>query len=378
MLVPNVIFRACVFRSMRFSHTWRSKGTQSSGNGSPLRRLLDDPSGFGEAAPAHRQQQWSTVHVDPQESSVLLFPGQGVQSVGMGRDLLKYPAAKDLYDLASSIVGWDVRKVCTEGPAAELDERCQTAILVTSLAALERAHKLRPAALQHVRAVIGFSLGEFTALVFAGALPFEGTLKLLEVRNAAMNAEYEKRQGGGLSVWLEPDADLELAMQRASEHATERGVPGAVCQVAVYLPPGRKVVAGDIEALKFIEKNGSKFGIKRADRLRVKGANHTPLLAAAETAVREALCAMPVRAPRLRVVSTVDSCAYGDADSVRHKLARHMTHATRCEQALHEVYARPRGEPLPPTLTFGPSEAMATVLRRFDAKAWENSLHIDT
>ncbi|KAL0893148.1 hypothetical protein ABMA27_014778 [Loxostege sticticalis] len=368
MLVPHMIFRAYVFQSMRVSHTWRSKGTQSSGKDSPLRRLLDDPSGFGEAEPAQSKQQRSKKRdgSTPQKTSVLLFPGQGTQSVGMGRNLLKLPAAKELYDLASKIVGWDVQKVCTQGPAAELDARCQTAVVVTSLAALER----------HVRAVSGFSLGEFTALVFAGGLSFEGALKLLEFRNPAMNVIYEKRPGGMLSLLLEPDADLKLAMQSAREHATKRGIPDAVCQVAVYLP-GRKVIAGDEEALKFIEKNGSKFGIKRTVRLRVKGANHTPLLAAAETAMREVLHKVPVRAPRLRVVSSVDARAYDDADSVRQKLERHMTDPCVQDQAMQALYERPRGEPFPLTLTFGPSAMMRNMLKHFDAKAWKNSLQID-
>ncbi|XP_063825878.1 malonyl CoA-acyl carrier protein transacylase isoform X2 [Ostrinia nubilalis] len=188
MLARRVIRRSRVFCSLHVSYTKRSKGTQSNSVDSPLRQLLNDSSGFAEATTLEPELQWATqpyaarapgqaetsLRVDPQETSVLLFPGQGSQKVGMGRELLKFPAAKDLYDLASSVVGWDVRKVCVEGPAEELDRRCQTAVLVTSLAALERARDERPAALQRVRAVAGFSLGEITALVFAGSLTFEG------------------------------------------------------------------------------------------------------------------------------------------------------------------------------------------------------------
>ncbi|KAL0851657.1 hypothetical protein ABMA28_007429 [Loxostege sticticalis] len=391
MLMPHVICRACVYRSMRVSSAVRSKGTQSNRNDSPLRRLLDDASGFGEAAPAERELQWATQpyaarapgqqaaapRVDPQETSVLLFPGQGSQRVGMGRDLLKFPAAKDLYDLASSVVGWDVLKVCTEGPAAELDARCQTAVLVTSLAALERAREERPAALQRVRAVAGFSLGEITALVYAGALPFEGALKLVEIRSAAMRAASAERPGGMLTLWLAADANLPHALLRAREHAAERGVAGPVCQVANYLYPGCKVVAGDEEALKFLEKNGSKFGIKRAARVRVEGAFHTPLMGAAEAAVREALRALDVRAPRARVLSCVDARPYGDAGAVRRTLARHVSRAVRWEQTLHALYARPRGEPFPLTLALGPGAALRSTLRQVNAKAWDTSLQID-
>lgn len=142
---------------------------------------------------------------------------------------------------------WDVRKLCAEGPTDELDRRCQTAVLVTSLAALERVREERPAALERVRATAGFSLGEITALVFAGALPLEGALRLVEVRSAAMRAAAAERRGGMLTLWLAPDANLPHALLRAREHAAERGVPAPVCQVANYLYPGCKVIAGDEE-----------------------------------------------------------------------------------------------------------------------------------
>lgn len=184
---------------------------------------------------------------------------------------------------------WDVLRVCTQGPEEELQRRCQVAVLVTSLAALERARDERPAAVERARAAAGFSLGEIGALVFAGALSFERALRLAELRAAAMQAAAETRAGGMLTVWLAPDARLGEALARAREHAQERGVGGPVCAVANYLCPGCKVVAGDEAALAWLEAHGRAWGVRRAARVRVSGAFHTPLMAAAADAVREAL-----------------------------------------------------------------------------------------
>lgn len=137
--------------------------------------------------------------------------------------------------------------MCTEGPAEELARRAQPAVLVTALAALERARDERPAAVQRARAVAGFSLGELAALVFAGALPLPQALRVCEVRAAAMNAAAAARAGGMLTLWLAPDARLADALRGARDHAAERGVAEPVCLVANYLYPGCKVVAGDDE-----------------------------------------------------------------------------------------------------------------------------------
>lgn len=360
----------------------------------PLRRLLDDASSFGESEveAAEPEMRWATQpyparikgrpdpvqpRVDPRDTTVLLFPGQGSQQVGMGRALQNFPAAKQLYDLASNIVGWDVARVCLEGPEDELARRCQTAVLVTSLAALERVREERPAAVERVRAAAGFSLGEIAALVFADALSLERALRLVELRAAAMRAASAGRPGGMLTVWLAADARLSAAMHRAREHATERGLEGPVCQVANYLYPGCKVLAGDEEALRFIEKYGAEWGIRRAARVRVEGAFHTPLMAPAEAALREALGAIELRAPRLAVYSCVDGAVYRSAAAVRRQLPRHVSRPVRWEQTLHALYARPRGEAFPLTLTLGPGAALRSTLRQVNARAWDSSLQID-
>lgn len=164
---------------------------------SPLKRLLDDAASFEDVKATVPEQEWATLPYgqgarvrrqgdfyqkskkDPRDASIILFPGQGSQFVGMGKDLIKFPMAKDLFDLASYLLKYDLLKLCLEGPKEKLDQTryCQPALMVSSLAALEKLKEERPNAIHNCVATAGFSLGEITALVFAGALEFEkGTL----------------------------------------------------------------------------------------------------------------------------------------------------------------------------------------------------------
>lgn len=158
---------------------------------SPLKALLDDAASFDDVHSS--QQQWATLPYlegtnvrkqgyyfqqtkkDPKDASIILFPGQGSQFVGMAKDLLKFPMVQDLFELANYILKYDLLKLCLNGPSEKLNQTkyCQPAIMVTSLAALERLKEERPNAIENCVATAGFSLGEITALVFAGALEFE-------------------------------------------------------------------------------------------------------------------------------------------------------------------------------------------------------------
>lgn len=183
------------FRHFSVNSVLFSKKADNLPSESPLKKLLDDAASFEDVNPQKIEQQWTTLpyiegtsirkqgeflnnrnpKIDPRNTSIVLFPGQGSQYVGMGKDLLKFPMAKDLYDLASYILGYDLLKLCLNGPKEKLDQTrfSQPAILVTSLAAVERLKEERPDAIDNCVATAGFSLGELTALIFAGAIGFE-------------------------------------------------------------------------------------------------------------------------------------------------------------------------------------------------------------
>lgn len=130
---------------------------------------------------------------------------------------------------------------------ATLEKRGDACVMVTALAALEHARAERPAAVERARAAAGPGCGELAALVFAGAFTLETALRVLQVRDAAVRAVAAARRAGTLQLWLSPDARLGAAMRAARDAAFERGVPAPVCQVAAYLYPGSKLVAGDEE-----------------------------------------------------------------------------------------------------------------------------------
>jgi [acyl-carrier-protein] S-malonyltransferase len=167
---------------------------ETSNTETDIKQLLEEASVCSDPPPVRPENVWSTSpypegvvlkrdqsrhfrkpNKDPKETSIILFPGQGTQYVGMGKDLMKFPIARDLFDAASDLLGYNLRELCFNGPKEELDKTiyCQPAVMVCSLAAVEKLKEERPMAIESCVATAGFSIGEITALVFAGALSFE-------------------------------------------------------------------------------------------------------------------------------------------------------------------------------------------------------------
>ena len=248
--------------------------------------------------------------VDLSDKSVLLFPGQGAQFVGMGAKLLDTPSVRELYSEASQILNYDLLKLCLEGPRSVLDETqyCQAATVVTSLAAVELLYQRSPEAVENCIAVAGFSVGEVTAAIFTGALSLGEGINLVKVRGEAMQAASELEPSGMMTVFVGADNTLGFGCQVAAEwvkrhHDIER----PVCQVANHLYCGAKVIGGHTEALKFLEQNKSDFKIRRTARLPVSGAFHTPLMEPALEAFSLALKNTKVHNPRVPIYSNYDN-----------------------------------------------------------------------
>ena len=150
--------------------------------------------------------------------SAFLFPGQGAQHVGMGKSIAeKYPAARALYDRAAEILGFDLAKLCFEGPADELDltVNSQPALYVTSLAALEMLRADSPDVVLACEMTAGLSLGEYTALVFAGAITFDDGLRLVQRRGAAMQEAADATPSGMISSLLLKTEQVEAVCEEA-------------------------------------------------------------------------------------------------------------------------------------------------------------------
>ncbi|XP_046391347.1 probable malonyl-CoA-acyl carrier protein transacylase, mitochondrial [Ischnura elegans] len=316
--------------------------------------------------------------VDPRETSLILFPGQGAQSVGMGKELLKFPIVKELFDCAGEILGFDLKKLCLEGPKEELDktEYCQPAILVCSLAALEKLKEERPSAVENCVATAGFSVGEIAALVFSGSLAFENAVNLVKVRAKAMQLASDLVDGGMMTVMYGPDSNIGYACLKARQWCEEKGIEKPECRVANYLYPHCKVIAGNIQALQYIEENARALKLKRVKRLPVSGAFHTELMRPAVEPFQVALRKAKVSDPIISVHSNVDGKRYKNAKHILMQLPKQIYKPVKWEQTLHILYERPDGEHFPKTYECGPGSSLKTILKMVNAKAWNSCTSI--
>jgi [acyl-carrier-protein] S-malonyltransferase len=248
-----------------------------------------------------------------------LFPGQGAQSVGMAGDWVDAcPAAAELFARASEVLGYDLLGVCRTGPVERLNSTAvsQPGILVTSLAALEvlRARPEDPLASASVTA--GLSLGEYTALVFAGALGFDDAVRLVDVRGRAMQECAETRPGTMVAV---------LGLERAVLEDLCAGCrAGEVLEIANVLCPGNVVVSGSAAACARLAAAATAAGALKCVPLEVAGAFHTVLMEPAVDRLAAALGATPLRPPRIPVVSNVDARPHTDPEEIRRLLARQV------------------------------------------------------
>jgi [acyl-carrier-protein] S-malonyltransferase len=228
------------------------------------------------------------------------------------------PAAAELFSRARSILGYDLLEICRHGPAEKLDSTAvsQPAILVTSLAALEVLRARDPAPLEAATITAGLSLGEYTALVFAGAIDFDDAVRLVAARGRAMQECAERRPGRMVAV-------LGLERERLAGLCDEcRG--GDVLEIANVLCPGNIVVSGSADASRRLEQAAAAAGAMKCVPLDVAGAFHTELMQPAVAALTEALGRAAIRPPRIPVVSNVDALPHDDPDEIRRLLARQV------------------------------------------------------
>ena len=213
-----------------------------------------------------------------------LFPGQGAQTVGMGKELdQELPAVKSLFDRAGEILGLDLRTLCFEGPAAALEatDVSQPAIYVASLAALESLKATQPEIVDACAGAAGLSLGEYTALTFAGALDFEAGLQVVRRRGQAMQAAALATPSGMTSV-------LGLD-ESAVDEICRRVAPTGRLWKANLLGPGNIVVSGESAALELIGPIATELGAMKVIPLAVAGAFHSELMKPADAQLAEVL-----------------------------------------------------------------------------------------
>ncbi|XP_075161864.1 malonyl-CoA-acyl carrier protein transacylase beg [Haematobia irritans] len=315
---------------------------------------------------------------NPKETSIILFPGQGTQYVGMASKLMRFPEARRIFELANDVLGYDLLKLCLEGPVEKLNrtEHAQHAVMVSSLAALEQLKEERPKAIDTCVATAGFSLGEITALVFAGVMPFDKALKLVQVRANAMQLACDQVAGAMAMVVYSPDTKIGEACSKAVQWCVDKGIEKPYCGVANYMYPHCKILAGNIEALEFLEKNSRALKIRRIKRLPVSGAFHTPLMESAVETFGKALKKITLEDPLIRVYSNIDGKPYKHAHHILKQLPKQIVRPVKWEQTMHEMYERQQGMDFPKTYECGPGKGLLQVLEKVNAKAANTAISI--
>jgi [acyl-carrier-protein] S-malonyltransferase len=290
-----------------------------------------------------------------------LFPGQGAQSVGMGRQVVATtPQARELFERAKAILGFDLLQVCLDGPADKLDSTIysQPALFVTSLAALEWLKANKPDVVSGCQAAAGLSLGEYTALVFAGVMNFEDGLRVVQERGRAMQDAADAVQSGMVSI-------LGMEQDKIEQLCNETRQPGEVLQIANLLCPGNIVVSGHKSACERIAEAATRAGAMKTIPLAVAGAFHTSLMQPAVERLAKALAGVQLHRPRIPVISNVDATAHDNPEEIRDLLTRQVVSPVRWEDSQRKLLAHGHT----PFWEVGPGRVLRGLLKRIDRKA---------
>lgn len=287
-----------------------------------------------------------------------LFPGQGAQHVGMGKVLSEdFPAAAALFAKANDILGYDLLDLCINGPAEKLDATniSQPALYVCSLAALEKLRAESPDVVLGCEVAAGLSLGEYTALVFAGAMSFEDGLRVVQARGEAMQAAAEATPSGMVSALLLSPEDVQAVRDEASQVG--------IIEVANYLCPGNTVLSGENAACeKAVELIEAKSG--RPIPLAVAGAFHTDIMKPADEKLAAVLADVEIKTPEIPVISNVDAQAHTDPEEIRSILVKQVLSPVRWEDSVRKMLDDGASE----FYEIGPGKVLTGLMKRISRK----------
>ncbi len=291
--------------------------------------------------------------------TAFMFPGQGAQYVGMaGEVAASCPAAANLFTTASSILGYDLLKACTDGPKENLDTTAvsQPAIFVSSMAALEK-FKADGGDLTSATVACGLSLGEYSALCYAGAISFEDGVRVTKARGAAMQKASDAQETGMVSV-------IGLSREQCTELCAKASADSqSTVTVANYLCPGNYAVSGSKVACdKVMEIAKPEFKARMTVRLAVAGAFHTDYMSPAVGELEEVLKTVEIKKPRIPVISNVDARPHSDPDVIKRLLALQVTQPVLWENTIEALFEE--GRSFEEAFEFGPGKVVAGIVKR--------------
>jgi len=289
---------------------------------------------------------------------VLLFPGQGAQSVGMQKDVCEsYPAAREVFEAASEAADMDLKKLCFEGPQEELTRTdVSQPVIVTASVAVLRAVEAALGRRIEAAAAAGLSLGEYAALVAAGAIELTDAVRLVRARGAYMQAACEETDGTMFSIIGLDDEQVEDACRQVQEE-------GGKVWPANYNSPGQLVLSGERTAATRAAELCTEAGARRAIELKVAGAFHTPLMESAAESLARELAHAAFKEPAFPVLANTTALPGGGPDQVRDLLARQVTSPVRWTQSMQWCASQGLG----PFYELGPGHVLTGLLKRIDA-----------
>ncbi len=292
-------------------------------------------------------------------SAAAMFPGQGAQLVGMGRDVAEaWSAAREVFARADAVLGFPLSQLCFDGPAERLEatDIQQPAIFTTSVALYRAALQAGRIGDGQFVAFGGLSLGEYTALHLAGALEFDDALRLVHRRGQLMQAAAVQSAGGMVAV-MGLDEERVLAV-------CERVAPQGRLSPANFNCPGQIVLSGDRAACEAAPPQVEALGGK-AVMLKVAGAFHSALMQPAADQFRAALAEANVRTPAVRVVANVDAGYHAAPDAIRDSLVRQIVSPVRWQECVQRLMADGCDE----FWEIGPNRVLLGFMRKIDRKA---------
>ncbi|HET9793253.1 MAG TPA: ACP S-malonyltransferase [Thermoanaerobaculia bacterium] len=287
----------------------------------------------------------------------LLFPGQGSQFVGMGKDLCEaFPEAKAVFDEADAALGFRISTICFEGPEEELKRTANTqpAILTHSIAALRVLEARRPERLAGAAAAAGHSLGEYSAGVAAGAFSFADAVRTVHDRGKFMQESVPEGVGAMAAI-------LGLAADAVASACDDAAVEtGKIVAPANYNSPEQTVIAGHAEAVARASELCRERGAKKAVPLPVSAPFHCALMQPAAERLLPVLRGLAIADPRLPVVTNVDAREATNSEEVRAALARQVASPVRWVESVERLGAMGVTE----ALEIGPGAVLAGLVRR--------------
>jgi [acyl-carrier-protein] S-malonyltransferase len=292
--------------------------------------------------------------------TAFLFPGQGAQFVGMGADIIEsFPVAADIYDKSNEILGFDLRKLCFEGPADQLNSTTisQPAIFTTSAAILE-VLRTNPAT-SSIKAEItaGLSLGEYTALYAAGLISFEDSLMLVHKRGQAMQQAADATNGAMAGI-------IGLDEEKVRQLCTEAAEGDLIVPVN-FNCPGQIVVSGSVSACERAEKLAEEYGAMKAVRLEVAGAFHTDMMSSAARNLGQALSNCQISEPsEIKTIANINAEYYQSSEKIKEGLINQLT----CPILWQKCMERLIDDGVEKFYEIGPGRVLTGLMKRINRK----------